>query len=102
MGKISTMPFGMYKGKLLDDVPLDYLRYIVKHFSLREPLLSSISAILDDVPEIATLPIDEIKNIYWRLCLEFHPDRLGGDTRGMQALSRFWEEIRRLRLRGSA
>ncbi|MBA2883060.1 hypothetical protein HNR65_003417 [Desulfosalsimonas propionicica] len=90
------MPFGKYRGFEVDEIPEDYLRWLVKNVNLREPLRSSVFEALDEHPEREILPEQAtIKTIYRRLSMKYHPDK-GGDTAAMQAINDFYAELTKM------
>lgn len=84
------MPFGKYKGEDLEDIPVDYLSWILNNMEIYEPLLTDITNIIEGHKSIK---YSEIKKIYWELAKKYHPDRDGGSTIEMQVINEFYELI---------
>lgn len=105
---MTTMPFGKYKGRLLRDLPPDYIDWLWNLGDLREPLRSRIWAELgrrrhfdqgqrrgyrEPEPERPiTGPVDGdlasaiIEAGRRALAQKFHPDK-GGDLKIMQSVN---------------
>lgn len=93
------MPWGKYRGKQLDEIPDDYLMWILDHAdsasdTLKEairiqlklqtpppPPQSGSTATAEDMKP-------EFKRWYRTLAKEFHPDRRGGSDEAMVAINR--------------
>lgn len=93
------MPFGKFKGFDVDELPQDYLRWLIENIDLREPLRSAVfwnhnqrkaESGWECLPDEATLKV-----VYRRLAQKWHPDH-GGSTEAMQALNDFLSEIKSL------
>ena len=50
MERMRTMPFGKHKGKPLDKIPKQYLRWLLKNCSLWSELRADIQAVYDGKP----------------------------------------------------
>lgn len=86
------MPFGKYRGFQVDDLPEDYLQWLIDNVDLREPLRSAVYETVG-LEMSASLPAgNEIKQIYRRLARKWHPDH-GGSTEAMQAINEFYIEL---------
>ena len=93
------MPFGKHKGEPVNQLPLDYLYWLVHNTALREPL----STVVKHAYKVAMGAYDppvkdssDVQKAYRRLALKWHPDR-GGNTSAMAALNDFMEAIKRCR-----
>lgn len=91
------MPFGKYRGLLVNELPYGYLNWLIENIDLREPLRSAVFWSLNQrkaesgsecLPGEATL-----KGVYRRLAQKWHPDH-GGSTEAMQALNEFYSVIK--------
>lgn len=85
------MPFGKYRGQMVDDLPTDYLAWL-KDRDLREPIKSAVEYVYGlrinpPQPPAPSLPFD-VDSWYRKLSLEFHPDRRNGSCEGMKAIQR--------------
>ncbi len=88
------MPFGKYRGELLEDLPTDYLEWLGS-LQLREPLRSHVEAEharrYAESTTVAFPHVGLANQIitagYRALALRLHPDA-GGDHDSMVALSR--------------
>jgi Putative quorum-sensing-regulated virulence factor len=88
------MPFGKFKGFQVQDLPRDYLEWLMENCDLREPLASAVEGALDDgalscssdlPPELRPV-VQEIVSVGYRmLALKLHPDQ-GGDHKQMTRL----------------
>jgi Putative quorum-sensing-regulated virulence factor len=99
-GIVTAMPFGRHRGQPLDELPGDYLAWLLDLDDLREPLRSRIEDEADrrhgtrePQPERPiTGPIDGdcaaaiVEAGRRALAVKHHPDR-GGDLRTMQAVN---------------
>jgi hypothetical protein len=93
------MPFGKYKGLMVEEVPIEYLHWLWSNVSLFDPLKSEVhfqiygfdlptANTVNDIPEN-----DEISRIYKQLAMKWHPDR-GGTKEAMQAINEFREMLK--------
>lgn len=91
--RANRMPFGKFKGWPVDEIPEDYLNWLVENVDLREPLASAVYEALDQQNwcQMAPAP-DNVKSIYRRLSLKWHPDK-GGSTEAQQALNEFYQAL---------
>lgn len=88
------MPFGRHRGELLQDLPIEYLEWLVT-LDLREPLRSHVDAEharrYSESTAVAFPHLGLANQIitagYRALALRLHPDQ-GGDHDSMVALSR--------------
>jgi Putative quorum-sensing-regulated virulence factor len=104
-GSAMRMPFGKYRGVAVEELPLDYLRWLRENIALREPLLSSVNEALagkaEDRPlgssgvpvELKPVVSDLIATGYRALALKVHPD-CGGNHEDMTKLNRACEWLR--------
>ena len=94
------MPFGKHKGVPVNQLPLDYLYWLVHNTALREPLGTVVKHAYKvamgayEAPQVTANP--DAQKIYRKLALKWHPDR-GGNTSAMAALNDFMEAIKRCR-----
>lgn len=80
--------FGKHKGKPLEEIPEDYLCWVLENCSPRPTLLRAIEQILDvnDEPNLA-ITVDIVGPWYRKLAVEYHPDR-GGTHQQMLVVNR--------------
>jgi hypothetical protein len=97
------MPFGKYQGRELDDVPQDYLLWVLENCKKINPYLRR--AILDELGIEESRPAsgpqppdgaggspggkelaDIVRGWFRQLCLDYHPDR-GGSHEAMVAIN---------------
>ena len=100
-GKV-RMPFGKHKGKTLDEIPGDYLMWVLDNTNLdnRPTLKEAIRARLGLAPtgKASTSGSDleaSIKVWFRGLALDFHPDRRGS-TEGMIAINEAHHRLRKI------
>jgi hypothetical protein len=99
------MPFGRYRGRLLSELPDDYLGWLATLDDLRKPLARAVAQEVrrrqdwaaESAPRI-TAPAPrlalEIVNVgFRRLAIQLHPDA-GGDHTDMQELNAAVEWLR--------
>jgi hypothetical protein len=93
------MPFGKYKGEPIEDIPDNYLQWLITEVSLREPLRSAvcleIAARRDRYCKdnaVVTIDCARVKAIYRNMAMKWHPD-VGGTIEAMQAVNEFYEEL---------
>lgn len=104
------MPFGKHKGELLEDVPTDYLRWVLRTctrlaFGLRLAIHQELAARPPEQsytqagsPTRPGMPVDwpdVLRRWHRQLCLDFHPDR-GGSTEAMQAINAAYDRLRKM------
>ena len=99
LGRTMLMPFGMYKGQRIDEIPDDYLLWLCTVPLLREPLLSAVKLVMaqrqEEVrrnSEAAAVYCDRVRKIYLNMAKKWHPD-VGGTTQAMQAINEFYDEL---------
>ena len=90
------MPFGMFKGRLLSDLPDDYLEWLLT-IDLRDPLRTHVEAEIEDREAVATKSksigkderrmAEEIITTGFRAMAKVHHPDKGGSTKAMQALN---------------
>ncbi len=110
------MPFGKYKGQLIDDLPLDYIEWCLDNLDLRPELedaferrlegKSSYSSPPPPPPNSGFLPKLDSKDIPLLIELmeagrrsmakSHHPDH-GGDTATMQRINRIVDQVKSLK-----
>ena len=87
------MPFGKHRGKPIQNVPGDYLRWVLKNCSNATPQLRRAieRELRPDVPPSRTVPSVQFAELvpvwYRKLAMEFHPDKRGSHD-GMIAVNR--------------
>lgn len=93
------MPFGKYRGSAVEDIPLDYLQWLVRTVDLRGTLAEAVSRAISEKAENDHYyspppepPMTLIRLTYRTLALKWHPDR-GGSVQAMQALNEFFEAL---------
>jgi hypothetical protein len=100
------MPFGKYKGELLEHVPDDYLRWVLDNltdlgFGLRraievrlgirpDPTKATSTGVPDILPRIRS----DIDTCYRRMCRRFHPDH-GGTNDQQIVVNECFDAIRK-------
>jgi hypothetical protein len=105
------MPFGKYKGKTLDQIPPDYLDWVLREAESASPFLKdAIRRHLYGGPEPEPGPRPEpeakatqgvtdmkaiVKRWYAELVMRYHPDR-GGEHAVMVALNDAHARLKRL------
>jgi uncharacterized protein (DUF3820 family) len=102
MGIAMRIPFGKYRGTPIDELPLQYIEWLIDQDFLRQPLRSALEAEFErrrysqqpDQPEVDLSLIDELVSAGVRtLSKKYHPD-LGGDHDLMVALNNCAEWLR--------
>ncbi len=89
------MPFGRYKDYQVDDLPGNYLEWLIDNVDLWEPLRSEVYRQLYGCKDNVVAPDEsKTKAIYRQLAQKWHPDR-GGSTEAMQAVNEFYELLKR-------
>lgn len=89
-----TMPFGKFKGELIQDLPANYLTYALIEFDLpydiKKVMFDSLMAHINGDLFISENEIgsDKINKVYKQLSFKYHPDK-GGSTEAMQAINDF-------------
>ena len=91
------MPFGKHKHKLLEDVPRDYLLWVLDNCDNLSPTLKAeVRRVLGvgqrsysppPPPPQTSLATSTVNEWYRQLAREFHPD-LGGSHEAMKAVNR--------------
>jgi hypothetical protein len=101
------MPFGKYRGYLLADVPLSYLRWCLRELQdldpdLRREMRRVVQSRTRPEPEPQPAPAGPpatwdmvLRNWYREMSLRFHPDR-GGNVVAMQTINLAYERLRQL------
>lgn len=96
--------FGKYKGVELEEIPTEYLEWVVGNVERINPyVLAAIKDELDirrpslfkkstkQAPELLT----KTSLVYKTLSKKYHPD-VGGNTQAMQALNEFYENLKEI------
>jgi hypothetical protein len=98
---LPRMPFGKYRGQLLEDVPTDYLEWLLDAFPLRPFLRRAVERELTiragnfSVKPAAPDWLAIIRQWHREMALQFHPDR-GGHVEAMRAINLGAERLREL------
>ena len=91
------MPFGKYSGVRLEDIPEDYLWWVVDTVKNRPRLVKAIEAHLDGLYSQSKGDKGDVGDVvaewYRRMAMRFHPDR-GGSTAAMQAINEANEALK--------
>jgi hypothetical protein len=100
---MTRMPFGKHRGMLIEDLPLEYLEWLVDQDFVREPLNSKLRAEYERRAYsqenhrgacINPSIVDELVAAGLRsLALKYHPDR-GGDHNQMVAVNQAADWLR--------
>jgi hypothetical protein len=102
---MTRMPFGKYKGRLLEDVPTSYLEWLADlpdlsarlHYAVEDELQDRRDGAGDERDQqtavVAWEPL--VKAWYGQLCRKWHPDR-GGSIDGMKAVNDAHERLREM------
>lgn len=99
----TRMPWGKYQGRLLAEIPLSYLTWLIEECDLQPALRSAICAALRDrlLPLVGagadqTPAGPELLARWFRpLAARWHPDK-GGTHEAMQAINEARDELARL------
>jgi hypothetical protein len=86
------MPFGKYKGELLNNLPSNYIIYAIDEFDLPDELHENLKSIIYSrlfSKKDNALPI---KSIYRQMAKKYHPDA-GGSHECMAAITDFYNLI---------
>src|SRR5437868_2341388 len=94
---VPTMPFGRYKGVLLEDIPTSYLRWLLDEVDLRPFLREAVEREIrfraEECPDRPSDPAPVpatwssiIRQWHREMALRFHPDR-GGSPEAMGAIN---------------
>jgi hypothetical protein len=89
------MPFGKYRGEFVDELPVDYLTWLIENVALRGGLKTAVRDALEGQSRDADMVLNEsalVHRIYRGLCRRWHPD-CGGSTPAMQAINDFYEKL---------
>lgn len=99
---VPRMPFGKHKGRLIPDIPTNYLRWLIREVDLDDDLREAVRDVLDGrrqhTQPTYPPPADWsgiIKQWYGEMTKRYHPDR-SGDVRQMQAINHAAERLREL------
>lgn len=89
------MPFGKYEGRLIDDIPDNYLLWLWENVDLQGPLLDAVARRIPNIRETLQGPVspNAINSVYRQLAVKWHPDK-GGSKSAMQAINEFYEELK--------
>ena len=91
------MPFGKHKGEYLDDIPGDYLEWVLENCELNPYLRTAIENSLDPPVKLTGSEITQAKLEQWyrTMALRFHPDK-GGTDEQMKVVNACREELERV------
>lgn len=104
---MTTMPFGKHVGEKLDEIPLDYLRWVLREcksipFGLRRAIRDVIAANERDAnqepaasPGVPVVWSEVISVWYRQMARKYHPDR-GGSHEAMLAVADGYERLKEL------
>lgn len=113
-GKVvyNRMPFGRHRGRLLPDIPTNYLQWVLRECTEIDPTLRrAIQAELESRPWAGTLPgtstpggdgrsvVDvrsALKSWYREMALRYHPDRTLDNGTAMKAINAGYERLQEL------
>lgn len=91
MEHTTRMPFGKYRGKPLEDVPRNYLKWLLANCENASPaLLAEVHFLVsgDEPASKTAIAIPAVAAKWYRtLASEFHPDR-GGTHEAMKVVNR--------------
>ncbi len=92
MDSNTRLPFGKHRGKLLADIPISYLEWVLGNCDNASPALrAEIKRVIDadeSAKPTAAIAIPTLVGSWYRkLAAEFHPDH-GGSHEGMKAINR--------------
>jgi hypothetical protein len=101
-----SMPFGKYKGELIEGIPTSYLKWLLRECKLRLPLRYAVERELairradtagDDPPAAQAAPawVNIIRQWHREMALQFHPDR-GGHPEAMKAINHAADRLKEL------
>ena len=100
-----NMPFGKYKGELIEHIPTDYLKWLFRECNLRPPLCYAVERELairrtdaaSDPPAAQAAPAwaNIIRKWHREMALKFHPDR-GGHVEAMKAINHAADRLKEL------
>ena len=104
---MTRVPFGKYRGRLLSELPNDYLEWLYSRQNIREPLRSQVDAEYERrrineeergtelVPgELLAMAEEVVKIGFRNLARRYHPDS-GGSHERMTELNRAVEFLRK-------
>jgi len=90
------MPFGKYKGEDIEDIPEEYLYWLLTEVELQEPLRTAVYRVYYGINPTEDLkePIKQvIAFAYRKITKKWHPD-VGVSNEAMQAINDFYGEIK--------
>jgi hypothetical protein len=85
------MPFGKHRGREVETLPENYLRWLMSNIDLRDPLLTKVRTILREGTALAPTE-DRVKAVYRELSRKYHPD-CGGNHFAQCAINEFYERL---------
>lgn len=95
-GEIMKMPFGKYKGLDLEEIPLEYIDWLINLDNLHGQLKEEVEHIYKtycDPSFKGVISASKIKSVYREMAFKHHPDR-GGSTDSMRVVIDFYERLK--------
>lgn len=95
------MPFGKHKGKELQDIPKEYLHWLLDNVDLFDKLREDIQKELrtrasGEPTQNIKLTFGEITTVYKKMAKTWHPDVSGNGPKPMQAVNDFYSLIKEI------
>lgn len=93
---ISTrMPFGKFRGRPVNDLPVDYVAWVRENIELREPLKTAIETRYRELTQVV-IPRGavDLNALRRRFAAKYHPDRPKGSRDAMSAVNDVFDCLR--------